>query len=80
MDRTTMFERNLTLSTELARAIIDDPVLLEEIPEGATVILLPDDDPDLAQANLELGWVALKRGEDVYFRHVHHAAHATPTH
>jgi hypothetical protein len=78
MDRNRMFDRNLTLSFDLASAIVDDPALLDEIPEGATVIFLPDDDPELATANRAIGLAALDRGEDVYFRHVHHAVPGMP--
>jgi len=76
VDRNRMFDRNLTLAFQLADAIVDDPALLEKIPEGATVIFLPDDDPELATANRAMGPAALDRGEDVYFRHVRHVAHA----
>lgn len=63
-------ERNVTLSFEFAKSIIDDPAILEEIPDGATLVLLPDDEPELARENLRIGVMAAKRGEDVYFRHV----------
>lgn len=63
-------ERNVTLSFEFAKSIIDDPAILEEIPDGATLVLLPDDEPDLARENLRLGIETAQRGEDVYIRHV----------
>lgn len=63
-------KRNITLSFEFAKSIVDDPAILEEIPDGATLVLLPDDEPDLVRENLRLGLEAAKRGEDVYIRHV----------
>ena len=63
-------ERNITLSFEFAKAIIDDPAILEEIPHGATLVLLPEDDPELSRENLKLGMSAAEHGEDVYIRHV----------
>jgi hypothetical protein len=63
-------ERNITLSFEFAKSIIDDPAILEEIPDGATLVLLPADEPDLARENLRLGIEAAERGENVYIRHV----------
>jgi hypothetical protein len=63
-------ERNMDLSFDFARRIFENPEILEEIPEGATLVLLPDDDPSLLQEKMELGIRALHRGENVYFRHV----------
>jgi Family of unknown function (DUF5647) len=62
--------RNLELSRRWALAILADPTLLDEIPEGCDLELLPDDDPELSALNIELGLAALRRGFNVYFRHV----------
>lgn len=71
MSRTSdAIERNMDLSFEFARGIFENPEILDEIPDGATLVLLPDDDPSLLQEKMELGMRALRRGEDVYFRHV----------
>jgi Family of unknown function (DUF5647) len=70
MERHTTTDRNLALAFTLADAIVDDPSLLDEIPEGATVVLLPDDDRELAEANRALGLQALDAGANVYFRHI----------
>lgn len=66
-------ERNIGLTFELIQAIADDPALLEEIPHGATVILIPADDPDLAARNIAGGHRRVLAGENVYFRHVRRA-------
>jgi hypothetical protein len=63
-------QRNISLSFDFAKAIVDDPTILEEIPDGATLVLLPDDDPELSRENLRLGVEAAERGENVYIRHV----------
>lgn len=79
MDPRTEFpERNITLSFEFAKSIIDDPAILEEIPNGSTVVLLPEDEPDLAEENLRLGLEAAERGENVYIRHVKNLSSAVP--
>lgn len=67
-------ERNIGLTFDLARAIATDSALLAEIPDGATVILLPDDDPELAARNLAGGCRRVRAGENVYFRHVRQRA------
>lgn len=63
-------DRNIMLSFEFAKSIIDDPAILEDIPDGATLVLLPDDDAELSRENLRLGVESAERGEDVYIRHV----------
>lgn len=49
----TIAEKNITLSFEFERYLLENPELLMQIPDGAEVILLPKDDPELYQANLE---------------------------
>jgi len=66
----TFVDRNIRLGFQLARDIVDDPSLLDEIPEGATVVLIPDDDAELAEANLRQGIAAFRAGANVYLRHV----------
>ena len=54
---------------DFVRAAAADPDVLDEISNGATLILIPADDPDAA-AEIEQGIAAVHRGEDTYFRHV----------
>lgn len=57
--------RNLELTEAHLRAVIEHPELLNEIPDGATVIYLPDDDPELREANLEMALdIVRKTGRD----------------
>ncbi len=63
-------EKNLDLAFDLFEAAFNDPMLLVDVPQGATLVLMPDDDPELFAANIEIGLAALRRGENVYFRHV----------
>ena len=63
-------ERNIEMAFELAQAALADPAVLSDILEGATLVLLPDANPELFVANIEIGISALQRGENVYFRHV----------
>ena len=51
--RETIAEKNITLSFEFERYITEHPEVLEQIPQGAEVILLPKDDPELYRVNLE---------------------------
>lgn len=49
----TIVEKNLTLSFEFERYLLEHPELLARIPSGAEVVLLPKDDPELYRINLE---------------------------
>ena len=48
----TVCEKNMTLSLEFERYLLEHPDVLAEIPDGAEVVLLPKDDPELYQINL----------------------------
>jgi len=52
-NRETIVEKNITLSFEFERYILEHPDVLEQIPQGAEIILLPKDDPELYRINLE---------------------------
>ena len=49
----TIIEKNITLSFEFERYILEHPELLEQIPQGTEAVLLPKDDPELYRINLE---------------------------
>lgn len=46
-------EKNITLSFEFGRYVLEHPEVLEQIPQGAEIVLLPRDDPELYRINLE---------------------------
>ncbi len=54
MNDQEIFSKNVTLSTEFNKYLIEHPEFAEQIPDEAVVILLPDDDPELCQENLQL--------------------------
>lgn len=43
--------RNMTLSFEFSRYLLDHPEIEARVPEGAYVVLLPEDDPELCDYN-----------------------------
>lgn len=51
-NRETIIEKNQTLSFEFERYLLEHPELLEQLPAGAEIVLLPKDDPELYQINL----------------------------
>jgi hypothetical protein len=52
-NRETIVEKNITLSFEFERYLLGRPDVLEQIPQGAEIVLLPKDDPELYRINLE---------------------------
>ena len=49
-----IFSKNLILSTEFDRYLLEHPEFAEKIPVNAQVVLLPADDPELRQKNVEI--------------------------
>ena len=46
-NREAIVEKNITLSFEFERYVTEHPEILGQIPEGAAVVFLPKDDPEL---------------------------------
>ncbi len=63
-------DRNFDFFEAHMLAILDDPTLLDEIPNGATVVWLPDDDPELAAYNRALGEQREREGKIVLYKRV----------
>jgi hypothetical protein len=59
----TIVEKNITLSFEFERYILEHPEVLEQIPDGAQVVLLPQDDPELYRINLNAVQKTREEGE-----------------
>ena len=66
MKRKEMVEKNLDLHYHLMMQLLRDPDSID-IPEGAETILLPEDDPDLREANLALGRYREREGKRVVY-------------
>jgi hypothetical protein len=72
-------DRVFDLLDDFTQAIFADPSLLDDIPDGATLVLLPDDDPDFIERSIARGIAAIRQGRDVYFKHVRAATSAGPS-
>ena len=55
MKRQEQTRRNDELFALFMRQVLTNPALTRKIPKGAEVIFLPENDPELYQANIELG-------------------------
>ena len=65
MTRSEIARKNLALMEMLTQEIMDNENLARQIPKGASVFILPDNDPELAAANRELAQRARKQGEKI---------------
>jgi hypothetical protein len=69
-ERGELIDRNFDLIQGYIQAQLEDVNNMEQVPEGAETVLLPSDDPEWFEANLEIVVKALRRGANVYARHV----------
>ena len=63
-------QQMIDLGTALIEAAMDDASVLNGIPHGATLVLLPEDDPAFTEEAIAVGLAAIRQGRDVLFRHV----------
>ena len=54
MNNDKTFEKNVSLNTEFTQYVLEHPDILDQIPNGARLIFLPEDDLELCQINLEM--------------------------
>lgn len=66
----TLQQRAIARGFDLFEAALRDPSILDDIPDGVTLVLLPIGDPEGTANGVQLGLEALDRGEDVFFKHI----------
>ena len=54
MTKKELFEKNLELSNEFSRYVLEHPEVAERIPKEALVVILPEFDNELAEENLKI--------------------------
>lgn len=62
MRKEDLFKKNHILGIEFDRYVMENPDILERIPDGSEIVFLPDDDPELCEENTRLAHVH-KEGE-----------------
>lgn len=61
--------RAIEAAFDFLDAALADPAVLDRVPEGALLVIVPEDDPELARYNIEIGQQAVLAGRNVYFMH-----------
>jgi len=60
-----LFTKNLRLSTEFDLYLLEHPEVAEQIPENALIVLLPEEDHELCEKNLDLAKARREPGQAV---------------
>jgi len=54
MTKNEIVKKNLDLHAEFMRYTFENPDILDQIPTGARLVILPEDDPELYEENLKV--------------------------
>lgn len=49
-----LVERNISLSCKIMQYLMDNPQVFSSLPDKFELVILPDDDPEIRQYNLDL--------------------------
>ena len=63
-------ERNIALTGELMRYLLEHPQVFESLPENFELVILPDDDPEMRLYNLELLDAYGSEGKPIVFARI----------
>ncbi len=75
MNEREFAERNIRLSFEFSKYILDHPELEEQIPEGAEVVILLENDPEFNKEAMQLAEKSREEGQQVIFIRTKGLAH-----
>jgi len=70
MTEEEVFVKNLILSTEFDRYILEHPDIAEKIPLNAQIVFLPETDPELSKINIEMAKKQHEKGQIVVYVHI----------
>lgn len=65
MTEKELFTKNLKLSTEFDLYLLEHPEVAEQIPENALIVLLPEEEPELCERNLEVAATRREPGQPI---------------
>ena len=63
-------ERNLSLTGKIMQFLMDNPQVFNSLPDNFELVILPDDDPEIRQFNLELIDKYESEGKPIVFARV----------
>jgi hypothetical protein len=66
--------KNLELAGRFFEHVLDHPSELDALPDGVAVILVPDDDEELAEANMAMAQALMRKDAERRAPHSRHHA------
>lgn len=70
MNNENLIKKNIELSAEFGKYLLDNPDIAAKIPPEAAIVFLDETDPELTEYNLALSKEALKQGKPVVKVHI----------
>lgn len=67
MRKEDLFKKNHILGIEFDRYVLENQDLLEKIPNGAEIVFLPENDPELCEENIKLARIHREQGRSLLF-------------
>lgn len=78
MSTLQLFKRNLEISSEFSRYVLEHPKFADKIPRNAIVILLPENDMALREYNLKLALQHRDPKQPLVYVHFHGLREKSP--
>lgn len=69
MNARQLFKKNLEISREFSRYVLEHPKFADKIPHNALVVFLPKDDQALREDNLKLALMHRERKQAIVYAH-----------
>ncbi len=66
MTKNDVIRKNLDLHAEWMKYVFENPDVLDRIPKGATLVILPEDDKELYEENYKILEAEKKKGVTVF--------------
>ena len=63
-------KRNISLTGEIMRYLLDNPTVFESLPDNFELVVLPEDDPEVSMFNLDLLKKYGSEGKPIVFARV----------
>lgn len=70
MTEEEVFMKNLIMSTEFDRYLLEHPDIAEKIPMNAQIVFLPETDPELSMTNVEMAKKQHEKGQKIVYVHI----------
>lgn len=67
MKKDEIIAKNLLIGAEFDKFVLEHPEVMEQIPDGAQFIFLPEYDPELCEANLKFTKSAIEKDKPVIY-------------